>query len=130
MESEYRLDPSDRALFGYSYGGLFVMYALFNMPQLFQRYFIGSAPGWWDDYIVFDDEAKYAGEHQALPVKVFASVGSEDSSMVPIWERLRDTLSKRNYEGLELTAVMFDREDHLECGPLAHMHAMRVLYRR
>jgi len=128
MESEYRLDPSDRALFGYSYGGLFVMYTLFNLPQLFQRYFIGSAAGWWDNYTVFDDEAKYAEEHKSLPVKVFASVGSKERSMVPTWERLRDTLNARNYEGLELTTVMFDGEDHLECAPLAHMHAMRILY--
>ncbi len=128
MEREYRLDPADRALFGYSFGGLFALYTLFNLPQLFRRYFIGSAPGWWDDYVVFQAEAQYAGEHTALPAKVFASVGGKDSAFIPSWERLRDRLNQRNYAGLELMTVMFDGEDHLECGPLAHMHALRALY--
>ena len=34
-EREYRLVPSDRGLFGYSYGGLFALYALFTAPELF-----------------------------------------------------------------------------------------------
>jgi predicted alpha/beta superfamily hydrolase len=128
-EREYRLIPSDRGLFGYSYGGLFVMYALFNAPQLFQRYFIGSAASWWDDYAVFGDEARYAQGHTALPARVYASTGGAEGDLqVQAWKRLRDILRCRNYSGLQLTTVMFDGEDHFTCSALAHVHAMRALY--
>jgi predicted alpha/beta superfamily hydrolase len=128
-ENEYRLVPSDRGLLGYSSGGLFVMYALFNAPQLFQRYLIGSAAGWWDDSVVFDDEAKYAADHTALPARVFASIGGQEGDLqVQTWKRLRDTLEGRNYDGLQLTTAMFDGEDHFTCLALAHVHAMQTLY--
>jgi predicted alpha/beta superfamily hydrolase len=40
VESNYRVSPSDRTLWGYSRGGLFALYALFEKPTLFQRYII------------------------------------------------------------------------------------------
>ena len=128
-ESEYRVLPSDRGLFGYSYGGLFVTYALFNAPQFFQRYFIGSAANWWDDYVVFADEARYAADHAALPARVYASIGGQEGDLgIQTWKRLRDTLEGRNYSGLQLTAAMFDGEDHFSCHALAHVHGMQTLY--
>ena len=38
IESNYRAEPTDRAIFGYSDGGLFVLYALFSQPGTFRRY--------------------------------------------------------------------------------------------
>jgi predicted alpha/beta superfamily hydrolase len=48
VEKEYRADPENRGLFGYSLGGMFTTYAMFSKPGLFRNYFIGSPFLNWD----------------------------------------------------------------------------------
>jgi predicted alpha/beta superfamily hydrolase len=43
IDANYRTIPSDRCLQGYSSGGFFVLYAMFQQPDAFQRYISGSA---------------------------------------------------------------------------------------
>jgi uncharacterized protein len=49
IEERYRTEPASCGLFGYSYGGLFALYALFRQSQMFRRIGAGSpgvlAPG-------------------------------------------------------------------------------------
>ena len=47
VESNYRVSSIDRALHGTSSGGLFTLYALFQQPDTFQRYFAGSPSISW-----------------------------------------------------------------------------------
>ena len=42
LAREARLDPAERSLFGHSYGGLFVLYALFRQPGLFRAHIAAS----------------------------------------------------------------------------------------
>ena len=42
VRDTYRVDTDDAALFGFSLGGLFATYVLFNEPAMFRRYGIGS----------------------------------------------------------------------------------------
>lgn len=42
VENNYRADPANRGILGYSYGGLFSAYVLFSKPHLFQNYLIGA----------------------------------------------------------------------------------------
>ena len=42
VEENYRADPSDRAIAGHSYGGLFPSYVLFKQPEIFRRYVLSS----------------------------------------------------------------------------------------
>lgn len=39
IESNYHVSNTDKALAGYSYGGLFVLYALLKHPEAFNKYF-------------------------------------------------------------------------------------------
>ena len=126
VELEYPVDPANRGIFGYSYGGTFTGWVLFNAPELFQRYLLGSPSLDWDDYLVLKDEQAYAATHSALSARVFASVGSEENT--DSWTRLKDRLESRNYEGLQFTATMFKGETHASCMPAAYSRALRVLY--
>ena len=47
--------PTDgyNTLFGHSFGGVFVTYALLNEPQLFDNYIAGDPSYWWDNGIMF-----------------------------------------------------------------------------
>lgn len=42
----------DNTLFGHSFGGVFVTYALLNEPQLFSNYIAGDPSYWWDNGVM------------------------------------------------------------------------------
>jgi uncharacterized protein len=42
VDHTYRTLPDDRCLYGYSWGGFFVLYALLRAPDVFRRYISGS----------------------------------------------------------------------------------------
>jgi predicted alpha/beta superfamily hydrolase len=51
VQARYRLSD-DRALFGYSYGGLFAAHALVERPALFSRWILGSPSTFYDSSVV------------------------------------------------------------------------------
>lgn len=129
VEAEYRVDPSDRTLVGDSFGGLFGAYALFNAPDLFNRYLLVSPTTWWDGWTIMKDEEHYAASNDDLPARVFLSVGSDEGAgLTESWERLRDALVGRKYPGLQLTAVKFEGESHMSVIPAAYSRGLRVLF--
>lgn len=131
VEREYRVDPSDRGIFGHSAGGNFTAWVLFNTPEVFQRYLIGSPFLPWDDGLAYKQEAAYAERQSALPAQVFLSIGSEEGEgTVARLERLRDTMEARNYEGLDLAFTVFEGETHMSGLPVTYSRALRVLYGR
>jgi hypothetical protein len=91
VESNYRVAAIDRTLSGYSFGGIFALYALFQKPDLFQRYII--VDGFDEKY--FEMEKIYAAQHTDLPIRLFISApaGQWGSDL----SKLLDTLNGRNY---------------------------------
>lgn len=129
IESEYRVDPNDRGIFGYSLGGLFSTYALFNDPASFQRYFIGSPALWWDDQAVFNfyEEAKLNALKN--PVKIYLSIGElEEKGLKGSWEHLKNFLERKKHLNLQLKTEILEGELHLSGIGLAHSRAFRRLY--
>ena len=129
IESEYRADPNDRGILGYSLGGLFTTYVLFNTPESFQKIFIGSPALWWDDESVFNfyDDAKYKSIE--TPVKVYLSVGElEGKALRESWEKLNKYLNERQNPKIELTSELLQGEQHLTGIGLAYSRAFRRLY--
>ena len=47
LTKDFSLDPARRMLWGHSYGGLFVLNALFKQPDLFRSYCAVSPSLWW-----------------------------------------------------------------------------------
>ncbi len=72
VESQYRIDATDRTVMGHSWGGSFALYTLFRHPQLFQRYVVVS-PG-----LPFDDEIEYSQKHDSLPVRMYLAFGEAE----------------------------------------------------
>lgn len=118
VETEYRADSDDRAISGYSLGGLFVLYALFSQPRLFRRYAAGSPSVNWDGQFLVKFEAEYAARHRALPARLFISVGSleENASALESTNSIKSVeaiLRARNYEGFHHEFLVLDGETHL-----------------
>ncbi|MDP6453800.1 MAG: alpha/beta hydrolase-fold protein [SAR202 cluster bacterium] len=114
VDSNYPTNPEDRTLLGYSYGGLFSVYALLNNPEIFDRYVAGSPSLGFDDGVIFQHERASAASRPSLPVKLFMSAGSlESEKTLSNVEQMVEALKGRNYEDLDLTSVVFPDETHV-----------------
>jgi hypothetical protein len=106
VTSHYRVDMSDRTLAGYSFGALFVIYALFQKPGLFSRMI---AIDGMDDKLL-DMEEAFSKANSMLPIRLFLSSGEDDMS------RLADKLAERRYPGLTLEHERLNRIGHFAVG--------------
>ncbi len=116
IEREYRADPTNRVLAGFSYGGLFVLHALFHQPHLFKSYVAGSPPLTFGNSVTFTDEAEYAAAHTDLAVNLYFGVGGEeegaDDPMVSEYYKFAARLQSRRYEEFSLTTHVFENCTH------------------
>jgi predicted alpha/beta superfamily hydrolase len=127
---------NDAAFAGFSYGGLFGLYALFHEPTLFQRYIIGSPWVTHDSLVTFKYESKYASTHTDLPARVFMSVGGLEETEGKVTEAgivtdiklFADILQKRRYPNLYLKTQVFEGETHLSGIAATMSRGLRVIY--
>jgi len=116
IEAEFRTSSTDRVLAGHSYGGLFVLYALFHQPKLFKGYVAGSPSLWFGDKVTFKYESQFAKTHKTLPVKLYLGVGkleeSAESQMVSNMIQFAALLESRRYKDFSLIKQIVDNCDH------------------
>jgi hypothetical protein len=128
VESNYKV-TRHRSLYGYSFGGLFCTYALFEKPELFKQILIGSPSLWYDDRRALRLEAAYAQKHQDLPLKVFLEVGSlEGEGQIAPTQMLGQSLRSRRYPNLQLESLVLDSVGHLTGKSLAMFKAFEWAY--
>jgi predicted alpha/beta superfamily hydrolase len=125
IETQYRVDAGDRGLAGYSYGGLFVLYALFQAPATFKRYFAGS-PSMWT--VLFELEESYAATHKDLDASLFLSLGECEDELRPPFLRMEEILQSRGYPGLKMQSHIFEGVGHVSASAAAISRALEVLY--
>jgi predicted alpha/beta superfamily hydrolase len=126
IDNNYRTVPGDRAINGYSIGGLFGLYTLFTKPEIFNRYIIGSPSLSWDDYSIFKFEENSPDKISDKKLNIFISVGSEESDekyFNPI-DKLVTQIQERNYSGVNLQAKVFDGSTHLMGPPESLTHGL------
>ncbi len=104
IESNYRVVSNDRTLSGYSFGGLFALYALFEKPSLFQRYIITD--GFENEY--FRIEKTYAEQHTDLPIRLFISAPPSDVGSKEFF----DILNARHYTNFRSEFVLLNDIGH------------------
>ncbi len=71
IESNYRVDKTKRTLAGVSLGGLFGAYVLFNEPETFNGYVLGSPSVWFNNHHLLSIEAREPKQK----TRVYLSVG-------------------------------------------------------
>jgi hypothetical protein len=128
IESNYKASKH-RSLYGYSFGGLFCTYALFQKPELFKQILIGSPALCYENRIIFEWEATYAQEHEDLPLKVFLEVGAdEQKGHVAATRDMAQFLRSRGYPNLQLELQVIDNVGHLTGKSLAMFKAFQWMY--
>lgn len=66
LERDYMTDPSQRILVGHSLAGEFAAFALFEAPDLFNAFVIGSCEASRNDQFIFKCEESFARDHGTL----------------------------------------------------------------
>ena len=139
----------DRAVVGWSLGGLFALYALFHEPQVFSRYLIVSPSLWWEDRLPFLWEKKWAASASDLPAQVFMAVGAREeapgggwlsegfSDEILAWFRqvtnfraFTRRLKSRAYPSLNVESVVFPDEYHMTVYPAAVARGLVRMFAR
>ena len=158
VAERYDVDPADSTFFGNALGGLFASYVLFNQPDTFRRYGIGSPSLDWDNELMFKHETEYAQAHHDLPAKVFVSVGAyenlagwkhflaqlppdERAKAAAEWddddplmdcvaptERMVAALRGRAYPSLKIECEVLPGEYHETAPPLNLSRSLRYLF--
>lgn len=85
IERNYAIDRRRQALFGHSFGGLFVLHALFNEPGSFQTYLASSPSTWWDGGSIRAEADAFAEEHagERVDARLLITVGEREKSSGP-----------------------------------------------
>ena len=87
------LDPSERAIGGWSLGGLFACFAMLTRPDAFRRYLAVSPSLWWHDSLLLDEArvvaADLAGRSAYLAVGEFESDHAIDNGWPPATDAMR-----------------------------------------
>jgi predicted alpha/beta superfamily hydrolase len=136
IRREFPCLPDKAGLFGFSYGGLFALYALFSRSPMFDRYIIGSPASVMEGDPILDYEKRCWDEGPELNAEAFVTLGSlERTSMLSglqllatNYDKLIARLEQRNYEGLEWSAQEFENESHMSYVILSLSHGLRRLF--
>lgn len=127
INANYRTVPSDRCLQGYSSSGIFVLYALFQQPDAFQRYISGSAilNVTYDYWIQHD--AQLAAHDAGSPIHLYLSVGELEEDDIPNFQRFVAFLKR--YPGLTVSSEIYPGEGHgAETIALTYLHGIASVY--
>lgn len=130
IESEYRGNPDDRALFGFSSGGFFAMHCMLTQPGMFHRFIAASCTWQRADQLVLEWERCYADQPNHPSVDVYLSVGGLEDEQLPGFRAVTDALRTRNDPTLRLTTEVLEGERH-SAGVLAKtfLNGVRTVFK-
>jgi predicted alpha/beta superfamily hydrolase len=140
IDATYNTDANDNILWGDSLGGLFGLHVLFNHPEAYRTYLIGSPSIVWSDHAILQDEAKLTAPVAAGTVapRVLLTAGgleenlADDTPLPPgvTREQMQASLTAAGMitnvvalagrlaalegpKGCEVKTVVFDGETHI-----------------
>lgn len=113
IDKTYRTNSAIRVIHGHSFGGLFLLYTLFNQPDLFHKWLISSPSIWWDDMAILAIEQTYAENHNDLEASIYMSAGRLEEVIVEGVEEIVPRLQARAYPGLKFDHEIINGETHL-----------------
>lgn len=112
IETCYRADPRDRALFGFSSAGFFTLHMLLSQPGMFRRHV--AASGTWPGAGEFFLEcaARYAEQSEHPVTDLYLAVGDCDEGQRPGFHRLVEMLASEQFSNLRVNSAIFEGEGH------------------
>lgn len=138
IDASYPTVQGDRGFFGDSLGGLFGLYVLFNQPDTFNRYIIGSPATWWDNEVILKQADAYVAAHKDLPARLFLAAGSLEEvgaeraphRMVTNIFRIEKLLRTAGFPGLTVRTHVFPDETHTSVAAMNYIRGLQSVYDR
>ncbi len=124
-----RRTAEDRALVGHSLAGLFTWYATLHLGDVIHKFIPASASLFWDDHVMWDDEAAYSRGHRELPATVYSTVSTgEGPDMVEDRDQFVALLRSRGYTGLSISTATYIGIEHDSSSGPAFREGLALLF--
>lgn len=124
VETNYQTDPNERIYFGFSLGGAFGSYILFEEPDTFKHYVLGS-PAFGAESLQFIQDI--ASIEKEMNANVYVSVGEKETDAMQRIQALMTTLKQEgprlNVRELEIVA----QSGHSESFPATAVRSFKWL---
>ncbi|MCH7658980.1 MAG: hypothetical protein IIB05_11770 [Bacteroidetes bacterium] len=111
VESKFRIDKSDRTLFGFSAGSRFALYVLFNHPELFKNYLVLGTPLANRNLWAFRMEEEYYQKRKDLPARLYLATGEYDG-LYQLLPEFAQILEKRKYKKFQFRWETLKEKKH------------------
>jgi predicted alpha/beta superfamily hydrolase len=139
------VDAGWQGIFGHSFGGLFVLHALFNRPEAFTDWIAISPAIWWEDSVVLKSAERFERHAGRVRARVLLAAGSYEQNPAPFQRDQADRAERirrygesrvednakalaerlRALQGVNADFVLFDGETHMSVLPVAINRAIR-----
>jgi predicted alpha/beta superfamily hydrolase len=129
VEANYQTDPDERVYFGFSLGGEFGAYILFEEPDTFKHYVLGSPAFDAESYKFLEElAAKREADGTPLDTNVYVSVGEKETDAIPLIESFMATLQRHKSAGLNAKALeVVANSGHSEAFPATAVRSFKWL---
>ncbi|GJD48431.1 Ferri-bacillibactin esterase BesA [Methylobacterium crusticola] len=119
------VDAGRQGIYGHSFGGLFVLYALFNRPEAFTHWVAASPSVGWEDGILLRSAERFAASGGGpAGRRVLVTVGGcEQEGLVADARRMVERL--RGLAGIEAAFAEVRGETHMSVLPATVSQAVR-----
>lgn len=126
IEGDYRIDTSDRILFGHSLSGLCASWCFATRPGIFNRFLLASPSVWWDNRFMLGVDLP----EPSPGTRLFISAGGEErGSKSEVFEAAEEFAEKLAASGHNAHFAELPGELHHSTIGAAVSSGLRVLYR-
>ncbi len=125
IDTQYRTNPNDRAISGYSFGGIFTLFAFAKASDTFQRYLVISPNLPWTLAELQTWQAQLTPQNRELDAQIFISVGELEGS-TPTLQKYEDLLD--DYPNLEVTTIEIRSATHYSAYGMALVWGLKTVY--
>ncbi|MGC4101877.1 alpha/beta hydrolase [Ferruginibacter sp.] len=111
MNTNYKVDESNRTLMGCSLGGLFTLYTLFTHTDMFTGYAAASPAVGWDNEVLYKYEKIFTAKKQEKQLRVYMTVGDVERSR-PVFEKFAAAMQAQHYSNVSLRSKVLENTGH------------------
>jgi predicted alpha/beta superfamily hydrolase len=130
IENKYACDENNRAIFGHSLGGYFVLFQMLNYENepIFKSVVAISPSIWWADLNILKLEEAVFNSGKDLPFNLYTSVGNmEGVVMNSTFDEFQSRIESRNYSNLNYKFEK-SKSGHTESARIGFRNALEHLY--
>lgn len=120
------VDPDRQAIFGHSFGGLFVLHALFRKPAAFSRWISASPAIWWEGAGIVTAAETFLAGQRAAEGRLLILAGEYEQTLAPFQRGAPDE-AKRLAGFAESRIVDLSREMAARLGDVPGLGTQFVL---